>query len=102
MVGDPSCSPQWLCVCIRRGKVVGNTEYSVPKIWPCLGRLHGGSRKGVDDEQQLLMRWGSTLRPFTARIAATSNQILHQKYLLASGIWVHLLSSLNHSLLGLS
>lgn len=38
----------------------------------------------VDDEQQLLMRWGSTLRPFTARIAATSNQILHQKYLLDS------------------
>lgn len=68
---------QWSCVCIRRGKVVGNTKYVLLAPHGGYGG-HGGSRKG--DEQQLLMRWGSTLRPFTARIAA-SNQILHQKYL---------------------
>lgn len=55
-----------------------------PKVWPCLGRLHGGSRKGVDDEQQWLMRWGSTLL-FTARIAATSNQNSAPK--ISPGIW---------------
>lgn len=61
-------------------------QYLVHKVWPCLGRLVD-PRKGVDDEQQLLMCWGSTLRPFTARIA-TSNQILQPKIspgILASG-----------------
>lgn len=65
-----------------------------PKVWPCLGRLHGGSRKGVDDEQQWLMRWGSTLLSQPASLPPPI-KILHQKYLLASGIWILLLSSLN-------
>lgn len=68
---------------VRRGKKKRKTV--MPNVQCALSRrgLSGGPSIRADDEQQLLMRWVLHLfRPFIARIVGTSNQILHQKYLL--------------------
>lgn len=38
----------------------GESGCQCPICMACLGLPHGGSSERVDDEQQLLMRWGST------------------------------------------
>jgi hypothetical protein len=54
VVGPWVPAPQYLC-----DACAGEKRLPMPNMY-CLGRLHGGSLKRVDDERQLLMRWGST------------------------------------------